>query len=146
MDYIGFIGFALFLGLLVVSVIFNIKLRISIKKHKREIEQGNADKLMLLGKISDLFNELNIKELENTNGFVGFLEKSRDSAFEYIELVQAGLAKFNEEVGPIIEWTNTYGNALGDNPHQDKLIQISEAYESLKKLLPEEIKQGEINE
>lgn len=128
MDIVGLAGFILFLGFLISSVILNIRLIIFGKKKERSLDQANADKLMLLQKVSDLFNELNIKELENTNGFIGFFEKSRDSAFEYIELVQKRLTEFDLKMTPILEWSNTYGTALGDNPHQDKLNEISEAY------------------
>jgi hypothetical protein len=146
MDVIGLVSFALFFTLLIILAIGNIKLRISNKKHKREIEQLGIDNLMLLKKVSDLFNELNIKELENTNGFIGFLEKSRDWAFEYIEVVQQSLAEFDKVASSVIKWSATYGITLGDNAHQDKLNEISEAYAKLKSLLPDETKQGETNE
>ena len=146
MDIVGLIGFGLFFTLLIILTISNIRLRISNKKHKREMDQLNIDNLLLLKKISDLFNELNIKELENTNGFIGFLEKSRDWAFEYIEIVQQNLAEFDKVMASIDKWNNTYGITLGGNPHQDKLNQISEAYTKLKSLLPKENKQGETNE
>lgn len=146
MDILGLIGFSVFLLLMILLVIGNIRLRISAKKREAVIDQLHADKLMLLGKVSQLFDELNIKELENTNGFIGFLEKSRDSAFEYIEIVQKKLSDFDKKISPIIEWNKTFGTVMGENVHQDQLTKISEAYQDLKNLLPEENKQGEINE
>jgi len=73
--------------------------------------------------------------------FIKFLSDSRDWAFQYIEEVQNGLAKFIEQVDPHIEYYNNFGSAVEGvvSPHDNALKKISKEFEDLKKLLPEDI-------
>jgi hypothetical protein len=74
--------------------------------------------------------------------FIKFLSDSRDWAFTYIEDVQNGLKKFISEIEPHIEYYNEYGIVLEGmiSPHDSALKKISEEFQELKKLLPEEVK------
>ena len=77
------------------------------------------------------------KDIEQTEGFVKFLSESREWAFEYIETVQNGLAKFVETAGPRLEYFDKYGRVT-TSPHVEGLEDILAAYRELQKLLPEQ--------
>ncbi len=76
--------------------------------------------------------------------FIKFLSDSRDWAFDYIEEVQKGLSDFIEEVEPHIEYYNAYGAAVEGmvSPHDKALKKISQEFEKLKSLLPEDKANG----
>ena len=76
--------------------------------------------------------------------FIKFLSDSREWAFEYIEQVQNGLKKFINEVEPQLEYYNKYGIVIEGMapPHDFALKKISKEFEELKKLLPEDEKNG----
>ncbi len=70
--------------------------------------------------------------------FIKFLSDSRDWAFEYIEDVQKGLAKFVNKVEPEISYFDKYGIVGEMYPHYDSMKIISKEYKELKSLLPED--------
>lgn len=76
--------------------------------------------------------------IENSEGFLRFVSESRDWAFEYIEQVQSGLASFVDEVGPLIDYFDNYGEAGPIGPNTDALRKISAEFKTLKDLLPKE--------
>lgn len=98
--------------------------------------QSEMYKHMLGQRIEELQKELSAKELSETDGFVKFISQSRDWAFEYIEEVQRVLAEFDKEVGPQLQWANTYGSVTGETVHTNTIKVISEAYDKLKSVLP----------
>jgi hypothetical protein len=124
-----------------VAVLFSIMLFDSIKQRlkKRKVQETAIqlafDKTQLLAEIERLNGN---KDLENSEGFVKFLSQSRDSAFNYIEKVQQSLKEFSEKVEPTFKWSKTYGATLGKNVHTEAIEKISEAYDRLKELLPED--------
>jgi hypothetical protein len=70
--------------------------------------------------------------------FIKFLSDSRDWAFEYIESAQSGIQDFCNEVGPLIEYFDKYGDTLSNTrPDYDSMKKISKAYKELVKLLPD---------
>jgi hypothetical protein len=138
MDILGLIGFGTFFVLFVLTLVNNIKVRFKNKENQNQINQLSIDNLMLLSKVSDLFDELNAKKLENTDGFLKFIEESRNWAFQYIEEVQSALSQFDKEISSKFEWANSYGTVLGDTSHLNIINEISLAYEKLKMLLPED--------
>jgi hypothetical protein len=77
------------------------------------------------------------QKLEQSDGFLKFVSDSRDWAFEYIEEVQKALTEFDKEVTPQLEWANTFGKVGGDTVHTSTIKIISEAYDKLKSVLPE---------
>jgi hypothetical protein len=114
-----------------------VKSNIQKKKILSLYIQSEMHKHMLGQKIEELQKELSTKELSETDGFVKFISQSRDWAFEYIEEVQKVLAEFDEKVAPELQWSNTFGQVLGDSAHTVVLKRISEAYDKLKSVLPE---------
>lgn len=87
----------------------------------------------------DFKNSKITSEDVHKENFIKFLSDSRDSAYEYIENVQAGLEKFVSEVDAPISYFDEYGEVLSvHRPDYEALVQISKAYKELKKLLPVE--------
>jgi hypothetical protein len=130
------------IGIVVTIVLFYttyklIKYRIGFTKLANEYLQQLSDYDLLLKEINRLNQQINNKELEGSDGFLKFISDSRDWAFKYIEEVQAALAEFEKEIVPQLEWATSYGNLAGDTVHTDTITKISEAYNKLKSVLPE---------
>jgi hypothetical protein len=113
-------GGMIFLSLL--STILMTSLIITKKKNK-ELEKRLANR----------------EEIANES-YVKFLNDSRDWAYEYIEDVQQKLADFSNKVEPQLNYFNTYGMVV-QGPHIILVKEISEAYEELKAVLPEDNKE-----
>ena len=128
-------------GILVTLIIF---LTYRLFKIKRLIVtlsdtymQQLADNFLLRKEVESLYQEAENKKLEETDGFVRFISQSRDWAFEYIEEVQKALAEFDKEIAPQLEWANTYGRLAGETVHTNTIKIVSEAYDKLKTVLPQ---------
>lgn len=122
---IGYLGFR------------NLSLRSDIRELINSRIQSQIDFNIAVSQYQKVLQELENKKLEKSDDFVKFLSDSRNSAFDYIEKVQDSLTKFDKKITKIIEWNETYGTAIGDNPHANKIKEISVAYNKLKELLPE---------
>jgi coenzyme F420-reducing hydrogenase alpha subunit len=70
--------------------------------------------------------------------FIKFLSDSRDWAYQYIEDVQKGLNKFINEIGPSINYFDSFGMIADASPHHSAMKKISKEFKELKKLLPED--------
>lgn len=81
----------------------------------------------------------NLDEAANES-YVKFISDSRDWAYEYIETVQGKLKTFASKVEPQLNYFNTYGTAVS-GPHTILVKEITEAYEDLKTVLPEDNKE-----
>lgn len=97
--------------------------------------------VMLLEKIINSSEEEKIKNDESVHkeNFIKFLSDSRDWAYQYIEDVQAGLNNFIVTIEPEIKYFKEFGGVLGTTaPNYYSMKKITEEYEKLKTLLPEE--------
>jgi hypothetical protein len=118
----------------------NIKLRNKYRTSVVALFQAYVDK-----NISDDIAKKSLEEkviIENTSkesqeGFINFLNQSRDWAFRYIENTQAVVNKFVNDVEPDFIYFDKYGDPLGGKPNYDALKRISEAFKELKTVLPE---------
>ena len=81
----------------------------------------------------------NLDEVANES-YVKFISDSRDWAYEYIEDVQPKLTSFANKVEPQLNYYNTYGQTV-QGPHIILVKEISEAYEELKTIMPQENKE-----
>lgn len=81
----------------------------------------------------------NREEIANES-YVKFLNESRDSAYKYIEDVQNTLIVFANKVEPQLNYYNTYGTTV-QGPHTILVKELSEAYEDLKTIMPENNKE-----
>lgn len=112
-------------GILVLSLLSTtliVSLRIAKNKNK-ELEARLANR----------------EEIANES-YVKFLNESRDSAYEYIEDVHKKLTEFAKKVEPQLDYYNTYGQAV-QGLHTILAKEISEAYEDLKTVMPQENKE-----
>ena len=82
--------------------------------------------------------ELSENDVHREN-FIKFLSDSRDWAFTYIEDVQNGLTKFVEEIDPSINYFSDFSTLSEGQPLHNEMKIISNAYEDLKKFLPENV-------
>jgi hypothetical protein len=114
-----------------------IKLRMFFKQLSELYLQAMADKALLERKVVELYQEIENIKLKETDGFLKFVSDSRDWAFQYIEEVQKALAEFDDTMGLAMDWFSKYGLILGETAHTDVLKRISEAYDKLKSVLPE---------
>lgn len=94
-----------------------------------------TQKDLLLMKIDAQDKEISALQSED---FIGFLTKSREFAFEYIEKTQAALLKFKEAVEPTIAYHDTYGRVLGETHDWQNMEVVSKAYAELLEILPKE--------
>ena len=130
------------IGIVVSSTLFYttyrlIKYRIGFTNLANEYLQKLSDNELLIKEIHKLNQQITNKDLENSDGFLKFVSDSRDWAFEYIEQVQKALDEFDKEVAPQLEWANSFGNLAGETTHTSTIKIISEAYDKLKSVLPE---------
>jgi len=126
------------LSLVIFALLYVVLIsRHNIKKLLSHYVQSEMDKHAIMQKLNEVSEELNRIELEKSDGFVRFLSESRDWAFKYIEEVQTALAEFDKDVTPELQWFNKFGLILGETAHTDVLKRISEAYDKLKLVLPE---------
>lgn len=108
-------------------------------KLRKNFEGLFIESLALHQQISEL-EDLKFKTDDGVHkeNFIKFLSDSRDWAYQYIEDVQAGLTTFIETVGPEIDYFKEYGDIAAMSPNYYSMKKISEEYDKLKTLLPEE--------
>lgn len=133
-DVFSLIAFCVFMFAFVGSVFNLIKMRNQNIKLKLQI----IDLIQRNEILKTSLNSKDDKDIEKTEGFLNFVTQSRDWAFEYIENVQSGLKKFVNDIEPEIEYFKEYGDITSMQPNYYSMKKIAEAYEELKKLLPEE--------
>lgn len=136
-DLVAFIALGTVIAILIVSV---IALNAQKSRLAGKLLQTTIEKMTALNILEDALSEKESNSVEQTEGFLKFVSDSRNWAFDYIEEVQAGLAKFQASVKPHLDYINKYGSLI-DNPVQGSIDKISEAYKELEKLMPENDKQ-----
>jgi hypothetical protein len=135
LDFIAFgiLGFFVF-----ALLINNLKLRSKTKKLTSQVIQISLDKAVISEELKRVLDQKDSESIEQTEGFLKFISQSRDWAFDYIEQVQAALLKFKNKVEPQILYAKTYGTVSGQSPHTIIIDRISDAYEDLVKVMPED--------
>jgi hypothetical protein len=137
MDIFNIIVFSFYIISTLIFVYSVVKLNVQKRKLLSMYIQVEMDKYLISQKLQEVSEKLATKELVETDGFIKFISQSRDWAFEYIEEVQKALAEFDKEIAPRLEWATTYGRLAGNTVHTDTINIISEAYNKLKSVLPE---------
>ena len=84
--------------------------------------------------------ELSNREAIANESYGKFIYESREWAFKYIEDVQSAIKSFADKVEPQLKYFNEYGRDV-QSPHITMLSKISDAYDELSTLLPEENKE-----
>ena len=134
------INISIFLAMLAIIFYFiYLSIKYKLQRNKVLIIANNINNELNIknNALMELQKEIEQITLKESDGFVKFLSQSRDWAFQYIEEVQTALSEFDEIVKPSLEWYNTFGLVVGESAHTDVLKRISEAYDKLKLVLPE---------
>ena len=128
-------------GTLVTLIIFLVYRLFKMTKFTNTLSEAYmqqlADNFLLQKEVERLYQEAENKKLQETDGFVKFISQSRDWAFQYIEEVQTALSEFDNTVEPLLEWAMRFGVLSGETANTKILREISEAYDKLKSVLPE---------
>jgi hypothetical protein len=137
MEILGLITLVVFLTAIVLLTVQVFKLRNTNKKLALDVLQSDLDRELLYNKVVELLAEKDSKTIEQSDGFLKFISDSRDWAYQYIETVQGELKKFKVAVEPTLKYINTYGQTV-DSPLLPMVKTISDAYDELSKMLPED--------
>ena len=113
------------------SLMYNVILTIKIQKLIKSLFQVNLDYFI----ISDQLKKAN--SIDN-DGMIEFLRKSREDAFSYIESVQSALEVFKQELGPIVDYHDKFGDVIY-NPMGKQLDEVVLSYKKLMLLLPDRV-------
>jgi hypothetical protein len=128
-------------GTLVTLIIFLVYRLFKMRRFATTLSEAYmqqlADNFLLQKEVERLYQEIENKKLEQTDGFLKFVSESRDWAFAYIEEVQKSLAEFDNTVEPLLGWAMKFGVLNGETANTKILREISEAYDKLKSVLPE---------
>ncbi len=129
-DIFVFSSFLLFFSALAIST---IKTKIDNKDLLEKLLTVTIEKSLVINKLESELMKKENSELPEQEGFINFLNQSRDWAFEYIESVQSQIKQFENEVKPLIESFDS--NSLVDFELSTK--KMIESSRELIKLLPE---------
>jgi pantothenate synthetase len=132
------IAFGVLLLIIVILLINNLAIRSKNKKLSAQIIQIALDKTVISEKLKEQLDKKDSESIEQSEGFLKFISQSRDWAFDYIEQVQAALLEFKNKVEPQILYAKTYGTAAGQSPHTVIIDRISDAYDDLVRVMPED--------
>jgi hypothetical protein len=125
----------------VILLLNNMWLKIQYKDAMTRIIQmqinATTTNSFLLDKLNNKGKEESVKT-DVQEGFINFLNQSRESAFEYIENVQNTINNVVTDLGPIVEFHDKYG-AIFDTDTRNQMQVVSNSFHELKKLIPEEV-------
>lgn len=128
-------------ALSIVTMLKNIMLRFQYHNALSQVFQMQIDATttnsFLLDKLKNKDKEESVKT-DVQEGFINFLNQSRESAFEYIENVQSTIESVLTDLGPIVEFHDKYG-AIFDTDTRNQMHVVSNSFHELKKLVPEEV-------
>jgi hypothetical protein len=133
-DTLGFIAFVVFI-IVFLTMFFKL---IKLKNNNNKIKLQVIDLIQRNEILKTALDSRESSHVEKTEGFLNFVTQSRDWAFQYIEDVQQGLNKFIKDIEPEIKYFKEYGDLISMEPNYYSLKKITEAYDELKKLLPED--------
>jgi hypothetical protein len=132
---IEFIAFLTVIILFFMLIIKYVRLSLKLSATTLELIKSNVDKSIVSEKLLEISES---KADPSSEAFLKFISDSRDWAYQYIDEVQGGLNKFITDVEPEINYFKEYGDLGSMSPNYYSLKKITEAYEELKKLLPED--------
>ena len=132
------VAFGVSLFIIVILLINNLAIRSKNRKLSAEVIQIALDKAVISQRLKEELDKKDSDSIEQSEGFLKFISQSRDWAFDYIEQVQAALLEFKNRVEPQILYAKTYGTTTGESPHTIIIDRISDAYDELAKIMPED--------
>ena len=132
------VAYGVLLLIIVVLLINNLAIRSKNRRLSADIIQIALDKSIISNKLKEELDKKDSDSIEKSDGFLKFISQSRDWAFDYIEQVQAALLEFKNKIEPQILYAKTYGTVAGQSPHTIIIDKISDAYDDLVKVMPED--------
>jgi|LakMenEpi03Aug12_release.lakeMendotaPanAssembly.Ray.scaffolds.fasta_scaffold214383_5 hypothetical protein len=132
------VAYGVLLLIIVVLLINNLAIRSKNRRLSADIIQIALDKSIISKKLKEELDKKDSDSIEKSDGFLKFISQSRDWAFDYIEQVQAALLEFKNKIEPQILYAKTYGTVAGQSPHTIIIDKISDAYDDLVKVMPED--------
>jgi hypothetical protein len=135
---IEFIAFSVVVVLFFMLIVKYVRVSIKLSQTTLELIKAHVDKTLISEKLSDMAQESKDKTDSTSEAFLKFVSDSRDWAYQYIDEVQEGLNKFITDVGPEIDYFREYGAVGAMAPNYYSMKKITESYEELKKLLPDD--------
>ena len=132
------VAFGVSLFIIVILLINNLAIRSKNRKLSVEVVQIALDKAVISQRLKEELDKKDSESIEQSEGFLKFISQSRDWAFDYIEQVQAALLEFKNRVEPQILYAKTYGTTTGESPHTIIIDRISDAYDDLVRIMPED--------
>ena len=136
------VAYGVLLLIIVVLLINNLAIRSKNRRLSADIIQIALDKSIISKKLKEELDKKDSESIEKSEGFLKFISQSRDWAFDYIEQVQAALLEFKNKIEPQILYAKTYGTTTGESPHTIIIDRISDAYDDLLKVMPEDSADG----
>lgn len=128
----NFFVFAIFLLFFLLLSVSTIKTKIKNNELLEKLLGVSIDKALISDRLEAELNKSRSTDPEQ-EGFINFLNQSRDWAFEYIESVQSKIKEFENNVKPVID--NFESGTITD--FKISTIQLVESSKDLIKLLPE---------
>jgi hypothetical protein len=135
---IEFIAFSIVIFLFFMLLVRYVRLSLKLTTTTLELIKAHVDKNLIADKLSELAQEPKDKADPAAEAFLKFISDSRDWAYQYIEEVQTSLDKFISDIEPEINYFKEYGDIGSMSPNYYSMKKITESYEELKKLLPED--------
>jgi len=132
------VAYGVLLLIIVVLLINNLAIRSKNRRLSTDIIQIALDKSIISKKLKEELDKKDSESIEKSEGFLKFISQSRDWAFDYIEQVQTALLEFKNKIEPEILYAKTYGTVSGQSPHTIIIDRISDAYDDLVKVMPED--------
>lgn len=136
------VAYGVLLLIIVALLINNLAIRSKNRRLSADIIQIALDKSIISKKLKEELDKKDSESIEKSEGFLKFISQSRDWAFDYIEQVQAALLEFKNKIEPQILYAKTYGTTTGQSPHTIIIDRISDAYDDLLKVMPEDSADG----
>lgn len=115
------IVFSTVIVVVALLAINNIRIFVNNRNLMNALVQSSLDKISLQNALDRVTNELELMSMQETDGFVKFLSESRESAFTYIEEVQAsikGLAQAMSEADDI-KISKAYADLIRHMPKEE---------------------------
>jgi hypothetical protein len=133
------------IAIVIMSVALISMLVLLVIQHRSRLDilekyvRSEIEKSAILDRLEELSKENQLKNIENSDGFLKFVSDSREWAFKYIEDVQHAFVQFNDVITSELDYADKYGTLDLSSPSKESLAKVSKAYKELKKMLPEDM-------
>jgi hypothetical protein len=135
---IDLIAFSIVIALFFMLIVKYVRVSIKLSQTTLELIKAHIDKTLISEKLAELADQPRGLSDPSAEAFLKFVSDSRDWAYQYIDEVQTSLNKFISDIEPEINYFKEYGDIGSMSPNYHSMKKITQSYEELKKLLPED--------